>query len=139
MYLRYPVRNFRCPFCGARMRTEEYKGWKPWVCPGCSKQLQFSTFQGCVVQLLFLGVALLALYLLGLRGWQLFGAALLGAFVLTVVLIGPLDRVLPRRLEPYRPPPWKQPRFVTLFPDGSVQSDERKQGSQVADERPKDP
>jgi hypothetical protein len=105
------------------MPTETYRGWEPWVCPGCSRGLQFSKAHGSVLQLFFLGVALLALYLLGLRGLQLFGAALAGGFVLTVVLAGPLGRVLPPSLEPYRPPPWKEPKFVTLFPDETPQPD----------------
>jgi hypothetical protein len=75
------------------------------------------------MQLFFWGVALLALYLLGFRGLQLFGAALAGGFVLTVLLAGPLDRVLPPPLESYRPPPWREPKFVTLFPDETTQSD----------------
>jgi hypothetical protein len=79
MVIRYPVRNFRCPFCGAKMPTEEYKGWKPWKCPGCSAELQFSQADGFILQLCFLGLALLLLYLLGLRGWQLgVGTVLLG-------------------------------------------------------------
>jgi len=123
MYIRYPTRNFRCPFCGTKMPTETYRGWEPWVCPGCSRGLQFSKAHGSVLQLFFLGVALLALYLLGLRGLQLFGAALVRGFVLTVVLAGPLGRVLPPSLEPYRHPPWKEPKFVTLFPDETPQPD----------------
>src|ERR1700751_3680733 len=115
MYIRYPTRNFRCPFCGTKMPTETYRGWEPWVCPGCSRGLQFPRAHGSVLQLFFLGVALLALYLLGFRGLQLFGAALVGGFVLTVVLAGPLYRGLPPSLEPYRPSPRKEPKFGTLF------------------------
>ena len=79
------------------MYTEEYKGWKPWVCHGCSAELQFSDAYGWVVQLCLFGVALLALYLLGFRGWKLFGATVLAGSLLTVVLIGPLGRILPPR------------------------------------------
>jgi hypothetical protein len=134
MYLRYPVRNFRCPFCGAKMPTEEYKGWKPWTCPGCSQDLQFSRTHGCLVQLCFLGVALIILYFLGLRGWELFVGALLGGGVLAVVFIGPLDRVIPRGLEPYRPAEWTRWRSrsakgksaLDLFPDEDVEADNSK-------------
>jgi hypothetical protein len=83
------------------MYTEELKAWQPWVCPGCSRELQFSERDGCVRQLFFIGVALLALYLYGFRGWHLFGSALIAGFLLAVILGAPLDRILPRRLEPY--------------------------------------
>lgn len=106
MQIRYPVRNFRCPFCGVKMPTEEYRGGKPWICPGCSQGLQFSRTHGCLVQLCFLGVALIVLYFLGMRGWELFVGALLCGGVLAMVFIGPLDRLIPRRLESYRPPEW---------------------------------
>ena len=115
MSIHYPVRHFRCPFCNAKMPTEEYKGWKPWKCPGCSRELQFSEAYGWIVQLCFFGVVFLSLYLLGLRGWHLLGAAVLVGSLLTVVLIGPLHRILPPRLEAYRPPPWKEDKFTTLF------------------------
>jgi len=123
MYIRYPVRNFKCPFCGTRMPTEEYRGWKPWKCPGCSAALQFSEAYGYIVQVCFFGVALLSLSLLGLRGWRLVGAVVLAGSLLTVVLTGPLHRVIPPPLEPYRPPAWKRDRdhkFVTLFPRGQA-------------------
>jgi hypothetical protein len=124
------------------MPTEEYKGWKPWVCPGCSAELQFSDAYGWIVQLCFFGVALFALYLLGFRGWKLLGAAVLAAALLTVVLIGPLGRILPPGLEPYRPSPWKkdkeEDKFETLFPHERADSDNPKQTDQSADEPPKE-
>ena len=60
--------------------------------------------------------ALVLLYFVGLRSWALVGAAVLSAFVLTVLLIGPLTRILPPRLEAYRAPPWKQEKLVSLVP-----------------------
>ena len=72
----------------------------------------------------------MALYLLGFRGLQLFGAALVGGFVLTVVLAGPFDRVIPPRLEPYEAPFWKQgkqDKNLRLFPDERTDSEEDKQ------------
>jgi hypothetical protein len=119
LYIQYPVRNFRCPFCGARMRTEEYKGRKPWTCPGCSRQLQFSETHGYILQLCFMGLALLFLYLLGIRGWGLLVGTLVGGFVLTVVFTGPLDRIIPPRLEPYRPIEWPK-RGLGSLEDTSV-------------------
>jgi len=85
----------------------------------------------------FFGVALLSLYLLGLRGWQLFGAVVLAGSLLTVVLTGPLHRIAPPRLEPYRPPPWKENKFATLFPHERVGSDKPKETGQPGDEPPK--
>jgi hypothetical protein len=123
VYVRYPVRNFKCPFCGERMPTQEYKGWKPWVCPGCSAELQFSEAHGSILQLCFFVVALFSLYLMGIRGWQLAVGTVLAGFVLAVIFGAPLDRILPPRLEPYKPSPWKQEKSVTLFPYKDVNSD----------------
>ena len=147
MYFRYPARNFRCLFCGAKMPTEQYKALEPWTCPGCSRELQFSEAQGYIVQLCFFGVALLCLYLLGLRDWQLLGAAILSSFILTMVFIGPLDRIFPRRLEPFRPPPWKVKKSAatfpalstTIFPTLRDDAGMPKQESQSGDEPPKEP
>ncbi len=118
------------------MPTETYKGWEPWKCPGCARELQFSEAHGWIVQLCFFGVALLSLYLCGLRGWQLFVAAVLAGSFLTLVLTGPLDRIAPPRLEPYRPPPWKEDKFTTLFPHERVDSDKPKEAGQPGDEPP---
>lgn len=142
MYFRYPVRNFRCPFCGAKMPTEQYKGWKPWICPGCSQELQFSETYGWVVQLFFLGVALLLLYLLGFRGWQLLGFTAVAGFLLTVIFIGPLGRIIPPRLESYRPREWPHWRssapsdgsILQLFPREDIKIDES-DSSQTARQR----
>lgn len=41
MILQYPVRNFRCPYCGAKMPTEEYKGWKPWYVRAALRNFSF--------------------------------------------------------------------------------------------------
>jgi len=90
------------------------------------------------MQLCLFGVALLFLYLLGVRGWHLALGAVLGGFAAAVVLAGPLDRMIPRRLEAYRPPPWKEDKFVTLFPRARSDSDEPKQLGQVGDKSPDD-
>ena len=144
MIIQYPVRNFRCPFCGAKMYTEEYKGWKPWVCHGCSAELQFSAADGSMLQLCFLVVVFVVLYLLGIRGWHLVAGTFIGGFLAAFVLTVPLDRILPRRLEPFRPPPplptppWKNERYTTLFPRDNVDFDEGTQPGQSKDEGSKD-
>ena len=138
MYIRYPIRNFRCPFCGARVPTETYIGWKPWKCPGCSAELQFSAAYGQIVQLVALVVVLLFLCLTGLRGWQLFFATILLGFVLAVLLFLPFTRVLPPKLETYRPPPWKEDKFVTLFPRGVVDPERPDADGQSVGEQPND-
>jgi len=141
MYIPYPIRNFKCPFCGARMPTEEYKGWKPWKCPGCSAELQFSAAYGQIFPLVCFVVALLFLYITGFRSWQLFVAAIFLGFVLDILLFLPVTRVLPPRLETYRPPPWKKKRdkFVTLFPRGVVDPERPEGAAQSGQEPPSDP
>jgi hypothetical protein len=112
MYIRYPVRNFRCPTCGAKMPTEQYKGWTPWVCPNCSEEWQFSKMYGVAVQLCCWVLAFIALYAMGFRGWGLFLLAFLGGVPLTV-LGAALHRVIPPRLEPYEAPFWALPSAGT--------------------------
>ena len=91
------------------MLTEQFRGNKPWVCPDCSEEWQFSQMHGTVLQLCFWVIAFVALYAMGFRGWELFLLAFVGGLALTVVLAGPLGRVLPPRLEPYEAPFWALP------------------------------
>jgi hypothetical protein len=72
------------------------------------------------------GVALLFLYLLGVRGWQLVPSTILVGFGMAIVLAGPLDRIIPPPLEPYQPPAWKKEKLVTLFRRDPGESDEPK-------------
>jgi hypothetical protein len=129
------------------MPTEEYNSWKPWVCPGCSAELQFSKAQGSIMQLYFFGIALLLLYLVGVRGWQLAVGTVLLGFALAFVLSGPLTRILPPRLEPFAPPPWKKDKetdkfvedgLMTLFPHERAGSDKPKQADQSEEDMPRD-
>ena len=108
MYIRYPVRNFKCPFCGTKMPTETFRASEPWICTGCSEALQFLQTHRSVVQLCMFGVALLGLYSAGVAGWHLAVGTILAGLVLNIVLAGPLDRVVPPPLEPYEAPFWKQ-------------------------------
>lgn len=110
MYIRYPQRNFRCPSCGTKMPTEQYRGGRPWICPSCSQEWQFSKTQGSVVQLCSWVVVFIGLYAIGFRRWELFLLAFVGGVVLTVILAGPLDRIIPPRLEAYEAPYWAMPR-----------------------------
>jgi hypothetical protein len=120
------------------MPTEEYRFMQPWVCPGCSQELQFSKAHGCVLQLCFFAAALLCLYWLGVRGWQLLAGAVLGESLLTIALLAPLDRIIPRKLEPYDAPPWKQDnftaKFTTIFPAGRIEPEEDEQPVQHPDD-----
>ena len=106
MYIPYPVSNFRCPSCGAKMPTEQYSGWRPWVCPSCSEEWQFSQMHGTVVQLCSWVLVFIALYAMRYRGWELFLLTFLGGVALTIIVAGPLDLVIPPRLEPYEAPFW---------------------------------
>jgi hypothetical protein len=130
MYIRYPVRNFRCPSCGARMPTEQYSGSRPWVCPSCSQEWQFSRLYGSVVQLCSWVLVLVVLYVMAFRGWRLFLLAFLGGVALAVVLVGPLHRVISPRLEPYEAPFWTLPNggprgksVLGLFDDQNASGD----------------
>jgi hypothetical protein len=127
MPLSYPVRNYRCPFCGTRMKPEEYRGFYPWKCPGCSKELQFAARRNYIVQLISFGGALLLLYLLGVSGWQLFVGTVVVGVLLVLIFVGPLERLLPAPLEAYAPPPWREKKITTLFPQNG-NSDETEDG-----------
>ena len=54
-------------------------------------------------------LAFFALYAIGYLGWELFLLAFFGGLALAVVFGGPLDRVIPPRLEPYEVPFWALP------------------------------
>jgi hypothetical protein len=136
MFIQYPARNFKCPFCGEKMPTQEYKAWQPWNCPGCSAKLQFSEAYGWVVQLCFLGMALLLLYLLGLRGWQLAVVGVLAGSLLTLVLIGPLHRIMPPSLEAYRPPAWRRDNpSISKVRHGSAESNQPQHSDDANDKQ----
>jgi hypothetical protein len=61
---------------------------------------------GSLIQLCSWMLVFIALYAMGYRGWGLFLLAFFGGVALTVALGAPLDRVIPRRLEPYEAPFW---------------------------------
>ena len=78
------------------------------------------------------GVALLCLYSVGVVGWHLAVATILAGLGLAFVLAGPLDRVIPPRLEPYEPPWWKQQkagRVLSLSLDERIDSEDGKPGA----------
>jgi hypothetical protein len=83
-----------------------------------------------VVQLCMFGVALIGLYAMGIEGWRLLAGTILAGLVLTVVLAGPLGRLIPPPLEPYEAPLWNQPKqdkYGRLFLDERPASDGQKQ------------
>ena len=129
--MRAPVRNFKCPFCGSRMPTEQYKFGQPWKCPSCSRPLQFSEAYGYVVEFLMAALIFVVLYALGVRGWYLLCALVLW-FPATVIVIGPLHRIIPPRLEPYRPIEWQFSLHhrspLTLFPPGDPDQVDNQEG-----------
>ena len=83
-------------------------------------------------------VALSFLYITGLRSWQLFVTAIFLGFVLDVLLFLPVTRVLPPKLEAYRPPPWREDKFVTLFPHGVTDPERPNETGQNGHELPSD-
>ena len=109
MRSQYPERNFRCPFCGTRVPTEQYRGGGPWVCSKCFRPLQFSASYGKFLSYGALGMSFLCCYLIGLWGWQLIILSLVIWFPLLFVFIGIFHRVVPPRLEPY------EGSMLTLF------------------------
>ncbi len=84
------------------MRNEEYKALKPWTCPACSRQFQFSVASGNVLTWSALAVGLIVLYCLGFRGASLFAMAVILWFPVLLLLIGIFDPLFPPRLEAYR-------------------------------------
>ena len=75
------------------------------------------------------GVSLVGLYSVGVVGWHLAVGTILAGLALTVVLAGPLDRVLPPRLEPFEAPFWKQgkqEKYLRLSLDERVDSEDKK-------------
>ncbi len=63
-------------------------------------------------------------------GWHLAVGAFFVGLALTIVLAGPLGRVIPPRLEPYEAPFWKLPKadkYGRLFLDERTDSDGQKQ------------
>ena len=106
--------ELKCPNCGTIM-TEQCEGRPPWTCPQCaSKARPFRPY----VNFCFwstLGIALAFFYLLGLRGWRLFIAAVV-MWIPLVGLTAPLVRKMTPRLEPYSPPvPISLPVRISLF------------------------
>ena len=91
----------KCPYCGATKSNRQFHAWQPWICPGCSRQLQISQKYLLLTALSAAALSAGICFLAGLRGLNL----LVGA----VALLIPMDlgciylrnRFLPLRLEPY--------------------------------------
>jgi hypothetical protein len=118
----YPVRNFRCPACGAKMDTREYRAFKPWTCRQCGEQLQFSRRYGNVLGWTVMGCSFILAYAIGLRGWQFVIAGIV-IWLLGMLLSPAIDKYFPPSLERYKPleSGFGRPKPLTLFPpDDSV-------------------
>ena len=135
----YPIRDFRCPACGTKMETREYRALTPWVCRRCGEQLQFSRFYGnvsvlsvTVISFLF---ALLA-YMLELPWWQSLVAGVVMWFAGIFVVVPALGKIIPPALERYRPlgSGLGSHSPTTLFPHGSP-APRREDGPSSAQEK----
>lgn len=83
-----------------------YEARKPWTCPRCFSQFQFSDRYGNAVTWGALVPAFVAAYALGARGFWLFaGAVLLWSPVMFICIVA-LAHLVPPPLKPYvaRPP-----------------------------------
>jgi ribosomal protein L37AE/L43A len=94
---------FKCPSCGATMRNDRRKANRPWTCPACSQEFQFSPQYRKVVALGSLLLTVVLLFILELRGLRLLLATLvlwLPVFSISIFLA---ERIIPPTLQPFRP------------------------------------
>ena len=96
------MRDLRCPNCGTIM-TEQCDGRPPWTCPQCASKARPLRSYVNVCFWGTLGIAVAFFYLLSLRGWRLFVAAVV-MWIPLVGLSAPLVRKMTPKLEPYCPP-----------------------------------
>jgi len=143
--MKWPV--LKCPICNATLDNREVRHGKPLVCPSCSASLQPSSRQGNIGGLAALAIAICICYLFGLRGLWLLVASVIIWFPVGVVWMFVFYRIVPPRFEPYRPPsplpplptpPWKEEKFITLFPHEDVDAENPKQAGQSGDKPPTD-
>jgi hypothetical protein len=92
------------------MPNDQYEAGKPWICPGCSRQFQFSGTYGNVVTWGTIGLTLAASYALGLRGVWLVVLATLLWFPALFLCTAMLDHLAPPRLKPFQPKPTGRPK-----------------------------
>jgi hypothetical protein len=97
--MQFSVPDVNCPACGATMPRKR----NPLTCLACSKQFQISQTYRRIVAWGLMGLLFTFFYLLGLRGWQLFVAAIVLWFPILGLSIPLLYRIIPPRLEPYQP------------------------------------
>ena len=142
--MKWPV--LKCPACNATLDNNKVRVGKPLVCPSCSAELQLSERQGYKVELFAVAITPFICYLFGLRGLWLLLVSVVMWFPVFVGCLFVFYRIVPPKFEPYRPlptlpqlptPPWKQPKFVTLFPRESVDGDKPKKADRTEDKPPK--
>lgn len=136
--MKWPVLN--CSFCNAILDNKQVRHGKPLVCPSCSAELQPSERPGYIGELIAIAIAICICYWFGLRGLWLFIASVIIWFPVFVAWMFVFVRIVPPQFEPYRPLPtlpWKEPKFVTLFPREDADGDKPKKAGQTEDEPPK--
>ena len=96
------VQPCKCPSCGSLLPTERYRaGGVPWICPSCSAEWQLARWYQHVGGWGALVLSLMLFFLLGLRGWQLFVAAILMWLPVATLCTFLLNRMFPPPLERY--------------------------------------
>jgi hypothetical protein len=142
--MKWPV--LKCPTCNATLDNNKVRVGKPLVCPSCSAELQPSERQAYIGELAAIAIAICISYLFGLRGLWLLGASVVMWFPIAMAWVFVFVRIVPPKFESYRPlptlpqlptPPWKEPKFVTLFPREHVDSDQSKQSDHSNDDMPR--
>jgi hypothetical protein len=103
--MKWPTLN--CPFCGGILRNTDLHKGEPLICPVCGAKLQHSTSQLHLSGFIALCVALLVLYLLGLRGIWLVVTTVLVWFPVYVAWDFVFTRIVPPRFEAYVPKDYK--------------------------------
>jgi hypothetical protein len=137
--MKWPV--LKCPFCNATLDNNKVRAGKPLVCPSCSAELQPSSRQIYVGELVAIAIAICIGYWFGLRGLWLFVASILMWFPIAFLWMFVIDRIRPPKFElydPYPSSPFKEPDFVTLFPREDTDGDKPKKTNRTEDEPPKD-
>lgn len=76
----------RCPVCGMTIQWRYVRAREPFECPRCGERLRVAKRHGQVLSVIAFGVALLAAFAIGARGWT--------AMAIGIILLLPIAAVL---------------------------------------------
>ena len=97
--MKWPI--LKCPFCGGRLPNTQVWPNRPLTCPTCSRELQPEMRQLYLSGLIGLGLTMVLVYLLGLRGLWFFGGVVFLWFPVCLVWDFIYVRIATPRFEPY--------------------------------------